>query len=203
MAITAGFSYTLIGLTASFTDESISDLPITYWYWDFGVAGWSEDQNPSGIVFPSTGTFPVNLYIEDGDGNSSDITIDVYIPSVDFTMLPLNESDSFNIQFSDISGEVSANWDWDFGDGEVGVVQNPVHRYLMEGVYTVTLTNDSGSIEKQIEVRDVSGQKVLTVGGYDPDNTVGVIYQSLDAGSTWNTAYEYPGDSKITSIISL
>ena len=49
-------------------------------------------------------------------------------------------------------------WNWDFGDGLFSSVQNPVHSYSIEGIYTVKLvtTNNGGcidSIVKTVEVK--------------------------------------------------
>jgi len=37
------------------------------------------------------------------------------------------------------SGEALTSWAWDFGDGNTSTVQNPVHSYTTNGVFTITL----------------------------------------------------------------
>lgn len=51
-----------------------------------------------------------------------------------------------SIQFSDLSLLGPTSWAWDFGDGNTSTEQNPLHTYIVEGVYTVTLEacNDFG-----------------------------------------------------------
>ena len=51
------------------------------------------------------------------------------------------------IQFTDLSvGDTVFNWQWTFGDGETdSFIQNPVHQYNYEGVYTVSLTASSSN----------------------------------------------------------
>ncbi len=41
--------------------------------------------------------------------------------------------------------ENPTHWTWDFGDGESSDTQSPVHSYVEEGVYTVSLTASSAS----------------------------------------------------------
>jgi chitodextrinase len=48
-------------------------------------------------------------------------------------------------------------WLWDFGDGTTSAERNPVHRYLADGVYTVTLTVTSD------EGIDASTSRTITV----------------------------------------
>ena len=42
--------------------------------------------------------------------------------------------------FNNQSTNSPVQWNWDFGDGTMSVVQNPVHTYLTSGTYDVTLT---------------------------------------------------------------
>jgi len=66
-----------------------------------------------------------------------------------------------SIQFTDLSvGDIVSNWQWTFGDGETdSFIQNPVHQYNYEGVYTVSLTASSSNAtqtkekKKYIKVR--------------------------------------------------
>ncbi len=37
----------------------------------------------------------------------------------------------------------STSWTWDFGDGNISTLQNPVHSYSNPGIYTVSLTSTS------------------------------------------------------------
>lgn len=62
----------------------------------------------------------------------------VMIPVADFQA---NETTtcSGTIQFNDISTNYPTSWVWKFGDGDSSLVKNPVHTYLANGDYTVTL----------------------------------------------------------------
>jgi len=202
MSINASFTYEVSGTSVNFTDTSTSSTAIIEWYWEFESSGWSSDQNPSGIVFPSPGTWDVYLYIVNEDTEESELFSSITINLIDFSALPIDESDAFNIQFTDQTVGATT-WDWDFGDGSVSSSQNPSHTYATEGVFEVTLITDLGDITKYIEVRDVTRSAALIVGGYNPDASRGSIQRSVDSGETWEEVYEYPGDAKITSIIAL
>ncbi|TNF28200.1 MAG: PKD domain-containing protein, partial [Bacteroidetes bacterium] len=63
------------------------------------------------------------------------LTITEIGPSADFTSSATN----LDVDFTDAStGAVS--WDWDFGDGNSSIDQNPSHSYSAENTYTVCLT---------------------------------------------------------------
>ncbi|MCD4835032.1 MAG: PKD domain-containing protein, partial [Bacteroidales bacterium] len=53
------------------------------------------------------------------------------------------------IQFTDTSACASVSWLWNFGDGQQSTEQNPVHTYIIAGIFDValTVTNDYGSSE--------------------------------------------------------
>jgi PKD repeat protein len=52
-----------------------------------------------------------------------------------------------SVQFIDASGNTPSSWTWTFGDGSTSPEQNPVHTYMIQGTYTVslTVTNAGGS----------------------------------------------------------
>ncbi|MGB0840589.1 MAG: PKD domain-containing protein, partial [Chitinophagales bacterium] len=43
------------------------------------------------------------------------------------------------IQFADLTSQFPDTWNWDFGDGSTSTEQNPLHQYLQDGTYSVTL----------------------------------------------------------------
>ncbi|MBL4577219.1 MAG: PKD domain-containing protein, partial [Flavobacteriales bacterium] len=67
-------------------------------------------------------------------------------PVAGFTTLSTMSCDGA-VSFIDESGMVPTFWLWDFGDGQTSNLQNPVHTYLADSVYTVTLivANSNGS----------------------------------------------------------
>ncbi len=67
-------------------------------------------------------------------------------PIVSFMASPVT-SCSGEVSFSDNSTPVPTSWLWDFGDGNTSTDQNPIHTYVQNGTYTVSLTatNQYGS----------------------------------------------------------
>lgn len=65
-------------------------------------------------------------------------------PVADFSLELLSDG---QVQFTDASTNMPVSWAWDFGDGNTGTGQNPLHTYSAPGTYTVclTATNLAGS----------------------------------------------------------
>jgi len=53
----------------------------------------------------------------------------------------------FTVQFTDLSSNNASSWQWNFGDGNTSIEQNPTHEFTAIDTYTVSLTasNSSGS----------------------------------------------------------
>jgi PKD repeat protein len=67
---------------------------------------------------------------------------------------------SFNDSSIDPNGSV-VSWQWDFGDGGVSSLKNPVHTYRKDGIYTVSLTvfddkNEINTNYKDITINNIS-----------------------------------------------
>ncbi len=60
-------------------------------------------------------------------------------PNANFNANPLYTCQG-EVQFSDLSLNTPASWLWDFGDGQTSGLQNPLHTYTQNGIYTVSLT---------------------------------------------------------------
>lgn len=131
-------------LVVNFTDQS-TGAP-TLWRWDLGNGTTSFNQNPSGTYF-NPGQYSVKLVIRNAAGTSDSITKNQFItiynqPTVNFTGNPLSGCYPLPVQFTDqsLAGSGSINlWQWDFGDGATGVIQNPAHIYPTSGNFNVTL----------------------------------------------------------------
>ncbi|HOJ97580.1 MAG TPA: PKD domain-containing protein, partial [Methanospirillum sp.] len=68
-------------------------------------------------------------------------------PVPDFVASPTTGYAPLDVQFTDLSTDKPTAWRWDFGDGGSSTEQNPVHRYMTPGTYTVCLeaSNQFGS----------------------------------------------------------
>jgi PKD repeat protein len=98
----ADFTYTIDGMTVTFTDNSYDpDGVIVSWLWDFGDGTTSTEQNPI-HTYAVPGTYTVTLTVTDDDGASSSvskiITItdpDVYIYVYDITQTIKNAGKNY------------------------------------------------------------------------------------------------------------
>ena len=65
-------------------------------------------------------------------------------PSANFYIIP-SSTNPLAISFIDqstgspITGP-PISWSWNFGDGSTSIIENPLHTYISDGQYTVTLT---------------------------------------------------------------
>ncbi len=129
--------------TVDFTDNSTNSP--TSWLWDFGDGNTSTMQNPQ-HTYASFGTFNVCLTATNSAGSNTvcqDVTVTV-APVAAFTFVTQN---SGQVDFTDASNNNPTTWEWDFGDGNTSMNQNPQHTYSASGMYTVclTVTNTAGS----------------------------------------------------------
>ncbi len=130
-----------------FTDNSTPSSGLTY-QWDFGNGSTSVLKNPS-VAYTTPGSYTVKLIVSDGTNSDTVIKvnyINIYkIPEVSIALNDNNYSGCapLNKQFLDetILGDGNiTNWEWDFGDGTVSNTQNPLHTYLFQSNYKVSLT---------------------------------------------------------------
>ncbi|AKB34216.1 cell surface protein [Methanosarcina siciliae HI350] len=136
-------------LAVQFTDLSTGSP--TAWAWDFDNDGNvdSTEQNPS-YTYNDAGSYTVNLTVTNADGSDSEVK-DAYIvvsgplpeaPVANFTATPTAGNAPLTVNFTDASTGTVSSYAWDFeNDGTVdSTEQNPVHTYVAEGNYTVSLT---------------------------------------------------------------
>lgn len=137
-------SFTLEGNpTVIFTDASLNEP--TGWFWDFGDGSTSDVQNPI-HTYGANGVYLVCLTASNDEGADSfcaDAIIDSYItPDVYFSF-----SGDPSVSFTDASTNTPTSWFWDFGDGENSYLNNPIHTYAENGIFTACLTAGNGGGE--------------------------------------------------------
>jgi agmatine deiminase len=66
-------------------------------------------------------------------------------PTSDFAVDSTAGPAPLTARFSDLSSGGPSVWEWDFGDGESSLEQNPQHTYSADGTYTVSLRSRSAS----------------------------------------------------------
>ncbi|MCD4746850.1 MAG: PKD domain-containing protein [Bacteroidales bacterium] len=143
------FTYiTSDSLTFTFFGEVIPQDPTDY-TWDFGDGAIATGQEvthtfePNGAVDFYTVCLTTISYYNNSDTCEAVSCQDVYIKQnicqADFYAYP-DSNNQFIYHFIDLSIGDITYWFWDFGDGHISELQNPVHTYEEPGEYTVCLT---------------------------------------------------------------
>lgn len=129
-------------LTVSFSDLSTGH-PST-WSWDFGDGATSLTQNPT-HQYGAPGAYTASLTVANAGGQDTQTKADYIVVSdvplaADFTASATTGTPPLTVSFTDLSAGNPTSWYWEFGDGGVSDVQDPVHSYESVGIYTVSLT---------------------------------------------------------------
>lgn len=145
------------GGTVDFTDLSTpGDDPIQTWSWEFdnGTPPTSPDQNPTGIVYDTPGTFDVTLTIDDGTFTDEEEKIGYIVvednPGGLNAMFEASEyvidvGDCINFQDQSTGSPTSWTWTFEGGTPPTSTEQNPTNIcYNNPGVYDVTLEIGDG-----------------------------------------------------------
>ena len=116
-------------------------------YWDFGDGFNSTEFSPV-HTYSDTGTYVVTLIISNSlgsDTSTQNVTIDKLPPSADFTTdTTIVYLPNATVQFYNNSTDADYYY-WDFGDSSIISTEvNPVHTYLWEDTFTVTLIAVNG-----------------------------------------------------------
>lgn len=145
-------------LMVMFTDLT-SGSP-SRWEWDFGDGETSGRENPV-HTYRSTGSYTVTLTAS-GDQGSGTCVKEGYIQAgpiplkANFTATPTRGPAPLTVMFTDRS-EGAMIWLWDFGDGSTGsMIPDPMHTFLEEGDYTVTL-----KVDNQVGDTDSMKQEII------------------------------------------
>jgi PKD repeat protein len=140
----------IIPLPANFTvGTEVKGSPVELvYFWDFGDGEYSNVEKPT-HVFKKPGKFQVRLIASDrlhpGNLVSSVLPMEILPPEMKLTaspsvttgLVPLTVN--FRSQVSTTGTPCDPIYNWNFGDNETSVEQNPGHVFKQEGKYTVTL----------------------------------------------------------------
>lgn len=126
--------------------------------WDFGDGNVIQTNNTrTSHTYQSPGTYYYSLTAEDANGciisdtTRIPISVEAY-PIADFTANPM-QSDCYPlaVKFNDLSSPTVVDWEWDFGDNNKSILQNPFHNYTSAGKFDVILkVNTRNGCEAQI-----------------------------------------------------
>ena len=136
-----------LNTTVSFTDASFGSS-ITSWYWKFGNGLFSNLQNPT-TTYANSGTYTVSLLVTSGgvckDSLQKIITVsNPPVSSFSYSISCVKDS-VFFINTSSIPTGTITNWSWNFGDGGISSVKNPIHHYNAAGNFIVSLLTTSNA----------------------------------------------------------
>jgi len=174
---TAAFTYSpsfpIVGETVTFNASSSAPNGgvISSYLWDFGDGTPSVNTNNSIAthVYSTLGNYTVTLTVTDSEGLSDTATDMVRLrdyPYATFTFSPdypiEGETVTFDASSTIPNGGVITSYQWNFGDGNITTVTDPIiaHVYSVIGNYTVTLT-----VTDSEELSD-SESKTVSVRGY-------------------------------------
>lgn len=139
-------SYYCSGTTVDFVDSSFTDgiHSINNYLWNFGDGTTANYANgPFSHLYNVGGNMTVILKVTDNYG-CVDSLLKTNAVTVSKSIAAFTESDTalcpgLDIAFVSQSTGNNLSYQWDFGDGGVSAIENPVHNYPLEGTYTVKL----------------------------------------------------------------
>ncbi len=151
------FPYTVTGVLSITTGSDIYN-PTKYYFYFYD---W-ELQESSCI----SQRVPINAYINDT------------APTADFTFYET----SLDVQFNSLSTNAN-NYYWNFGDGNISTLQNPMHNYATSGFFTIKhkVTNACGvdSVSKQIQITSIYENSVNTQINIYPNPANDYLYVDI------------------------
>mgnify|MGYP000148853762 CR=1 FL=1 len=143
---TSAFSNTTecFGGTTLFTNNA-SGSPVFY-EWDFGDGSPLDTSFEPNHTYAASGSYLVTLTVTNSVNCSHSLSQIVQVndvPIPDFNWSQTCDGEAMN--FTDLSLNNPIGWDWDFGDGNTSIVQNPSHIYADTGNYSVELIVSGGT----------------------------------------------------------
>jgi PKD repeat protein len=182
----------------SFVNESTSSQGSLSYAWNFGDGNTSITTAPV-KSFVSHGSYAVSLMATTSFGctdvfNRTVIVHPLPISDFDFTNACQTDAISFINQSGIASGSFTSQWNFD--DGTLSTISNPVKSFAMDGTYDVVLTttSDYGCVSSKTSQVEIYKLPIIDFGGASI-STCGTSYV-LDAG---NMGSSYAWSSGATS----
>lgn len=182
----------------AFVDMS-TGADLYYWYWEFGDTVTSLLRNPS-HTYTAPGSYKINLTVKGADGTTN-LTKNNYVVispmGASFTANITSGSPPLAVQFTDTSDGYPASWCWTFGDGDWSNDQNPVHTYLIDGLWDVFLHTNTTYESGWSNVTGCINTITPPTEGLTANQTIGVsplavqfnVTSSGGVPTMWNYSY--------------
>lgn len=201
------------GTTITFTNTTTPSAN-TY-LWDFGDLSTTSDNstltNPT-YTYPALGNYTAMLIINNGTpcADTAIQAVNVSYVTADFTSdapackgVPVN----FNDTSSYDPGTTITSWQWNFGDGNVSSVQDPIHVYNAGGNFNVSLitTTSSGCKDTIIYPVSIQGLPIANAGNdtvsctNSPSITLGGTILNAGGGMWTGSGSFNPTDSTLNA----
>ncbi len=143
-----------VGDSINFTD--LSTINPTQWAWSFagGTPAVSTIQNPTNIIYPTIGTYQVQLIATNAFGSDTivklthiDVASCAFPPVADFVADTVTVCEGDSVNYTDLSTNNPTQWAWAFAGGTpaVSTVQNPMSIfYNTAGTFQTELIATNG-----------------------------------------------------------
>ncbi|MRT93188.1 tandem-95 repeat protein [Ancylomarina sp. 16SWW S1-10-2] len=156
----------------SFTNEIIANSSANFSIkkveWDFDSNGTidSSEENPS-YTYIRPDSYAVSMTVTEENGCEYNIKKDGFLsingPVASFTEAPVEACLGDEITFTNTTTKYSSDpatsntYSWNFGDGDISIIENPTHTYGSENVFEVSLlvTDDNGCSNTFTETNSV------------------------------------------------
>lgn len=149
---TADFTYynPCASNVVEFTDQSLANGDIIVsWNWNFGDAYYSSLVNPEHTYEFTDTTYSVTLIVTNSNGCADTVIKDVYVnPLIGLQAYAdtgcVGQPTAFYYGVNNPLSNI-ISWNWDFGDGHSDTVPDPVHTYVLPGIYNANLFVEDSS----------------------------------------------------------
>ena len=187
-------------LVVQFTNQSGGNPTSFSWVFQGGTPSTSSQPNPV-VTYNTPGVFDVTLTVTNPAG-SDDVFLNDYITvspatNSNFTTVVNGSQVNFTNQSTNSTGSA-----WTFGDGFGSTETNPIHNYITDGVYTVTLIstgvcgNDTTTSQVNIQTPPQAGFSYQQTGDCTP---VSVQFNNQSSENATSFAWSFPGGNPSSS----
>jgi len=165
------------------------------------IAGLSNPNIANPVATPTASTiYTVAIEQQDATGNTCVFYVSdsiIVFPKVTANFNWVKNNCGNTLTFTDSSYTVVSDWSWNYGDGSIDSVQNPVHTYSNPGTYTVTLVaNNAYGCPDSIK-------KVITLAGFNPISVSANQYlcygDTAQLNATGGIAYQWSPASSLSN----